>query len=488
MAKPVLLPLAFDGMWQDNPRNNLPKGKAWNIIDAIPEVLGSPWEERGGWAYASPDLTAVDSGATFIKALLNVPFEAGEQLVAIDDNGKLVKIVSGTNTLIGSSIIPVQNPFMHQQLVVIPSPDGSTGIETYNGSAVSSVSSGPEGKYGTVFVNYSWIGGDSTNPFRGYASNVGDPTTWVLTGANASYIDVSFPIRAMAALPNVMLWFGDEITARIRGTTPPPNTDMQVDDPIFNWGTIDARSVAVNGSLCCFANAVGVFLSNGTAFPEDLTMSCGLSTYWRNLTAARTSSWTFAGGWFGNVYVICVMNGATFVDCLAFDVVKRSAYRFSNIETQAFAPAGSAGQELYAGSRATPRVMQLSSMWTPGSSYKNDGDGSAVLGVYESPFYTMSAVGMQRWKDLYLEYDLRDAGADDPTFSLSYCLSPESGAAYTSIATDIAATTAKDEVRRHIHSRARGMGFKVTRANAASYARVYSLGANVTALEGSRLS
>lgn len=481
MAHPILLPPAFDGMAQDFPRNNLPKGKAWNLVDHIPEMLGAPATERGGWGFVSAALTGVDVAATYVKALLSAPFNAGEQLIAIDDNAKLIKIVGGVNTAItGTANMPVQNPFMHQQTVVIPSPDGTTAPQKYDGTTLSALgASAPAGKYGCVFVNYTWLGGNSASPQSGYSSAVNDPTTYVTSGVDAGNLDVSFPIRGMAALPNVMLWFGDERTARIRGTTPPPNTDMQIDDPIFNYGVSDARSIAVNGSLACFANDIGVFLTNGTNVPEDLTKSCGLSMYWRTLCTGRTSSWTLAGGWFGNVYVICVMNGAALIDTIAFDVVKRSAYRFSNLKAMTFAAAGEAGLELYAGSRATPRVMQLSSMWTPGSSFKADADGTAVLGTWESPFYDAQGVLTERWRWAYLLHDLRDAASDLPTWTVAVCTSPEAGAAYTTLSPTIGATTAKKTDRLPIQVANKGLGFKVTRQNAAALARLYGIGAVV---------
>jgi hypothetical protein len=489
VASPILLPPAFDGMAQDFPRNNLPKGKAWNFVDFILESLGAPATERGGWTYAADPFTGVDGSATYAKAVLHAPFNAGAQLLVIDDNNKLIKIVSGANFLIaGTPGIPVQNPFMHQQLVVIPSPNGSTAPQKYDGATLAALgASAPAGKFGCVFINYTWLGGSSANPQRGYASDVGDPTTFVTVGVSASYLDVSFPIRGMAALPNVMLWFGDERTARIRGTTPPPDTDMQIDDPVFNYGTTDARSIAVNGSVACFANDQGVFLTNGTSFPEDLTKSCGVSKFWRDLCTGRTSSWTIAGGWFGSNYIVSVMNGSTFVDCILFDTAKRSASRISNLKSMAFTEAGSAGQELYAGSRATANVMKLSTMWTPGSSYKNDADGAAVLGTWESPFFDTQKIGSQRWRDLYLMHDLRDAASDVPIWTVAYCVSPEAGAAYTTLSRTAAATTKKTTVRIPVAHKGRGLGFKLTRTNAASFARLYGLGATVYSREGSRL-
>lgn len=491
MASPVLLPDAFDGMAQDFPRDNMPKGKAWNLVDFISQQLGAGLTERGGWKYASASLTAVDSSATYIVAAEYAPFTAGGQLLVIDDNAKLVKEVGGTNTAIsGTANKPIQNPFFHASsgLVVIPSPDGSTASQKYDGTTLAALgATAPAGRYGTVFVNYTWLGGTAAQPQRGYASAVGDPMTYTQTGVDASYIDFSFPIKGFAALPNVLLVYGDDLAARVRGTTPPPNSDMQVDDPVFNIGCVDARSIATNGSYAVWANAQGVWMTNGTAFPENLAKTCGIFRYWINMMSVYTSSWTIAGDWFGDYYVCSVMNGSTFIDAFVFDTKMRQVIRVSNLQSMAFAKAGAAGQELYAGSRATPRIMQLSTMWTPSATYKNDGDGTAVTGTWETPFYDTQRLGTQRWTDCYLDYDLRDAGTDAPTFTVSYCTSPESGAAYTALSPTYAATTMREARRRQIHRKSRGMGFKVTRTNAAAVARVYGIGSRVMSREGSRV-
>jgi hypothetical protein len=94
-------------------------------------------------------------------------------------------------------------------------------------------------------------------------------------------------------------------------------------------------------------------------------------------------------------------------------------------------------------------------------------------------------MGMQRWRDVYLERDLRDAASDSPTMTVSYVLSPES-ASYTDCTPTLAATTAKKTDRRPVYKANSGMGFKVSRTNSAASAKLYALGATLHALEGSK--
>lgn len=477
-------------MAQDFPRNNLPKGRCWNMVDFIPQQLGAPIVERGGWTYAASSLTTVDASASFVQALAWAPFTAGSQIVAITDDGHLVRY-DGSLTDAGSVVGnggTYQNPFMHRESLIILAADGSTVPKKWDGSSATSLTAAPVGRYGCMFNNYTWIGGTTANPNRGYASAVGDPTAYSLTGTGASYLDVGFPIKGMAALPNAMLWFGQYRTARITGSTPPPGTDMTITDPVFNYGVNDARSIAVNGSLAAFTNDIGVFLTNGTITPEDLTKSCGISRYWRNLVSGRDDTWTIAGGWYGDVYVVCVMALGVFKDTIAFDTTRRVAYRISNLKTRAFASSGQTGQELYAGSRAEARILQLSTMWSPDSSHYSDGDGNPVLGVYESPFYDTQKVGSQRWRDLYVTYDLRAPIGKFPAFDVYYCSSPEATATYTGFAAGVSPTSQKTVVREPLHLKSRGLGFKIVRSTDGSAAfRVYGLGATVYTREGSRL-
>jgi len=485
VASPIALPAAFDGMAQDFPRDSMPKGKAWNMVDYIPQSLGAPLTERGGWAYASPSLAVSDTAATNVLAVTYAPFTGGAQLLAINDTGNLLKVASSaTATNVGAVIIPKQNPVFHQNVLVITNSNGTTALKKYDGTTIAALGgTSPAAQYAAVFANRTWLANASAQPQRVYASNAGDATSYDTTN---TWLDVSAPVTGLAALPNVLLVFMQDKTARFRGTTPPPQTDMIIDDPIFQYGCTDARSIAVNGSSCCFANGTGVFLTNGTAFPTDLTEAVGMKKYWRDLLATYDpSAWTLGGGWFGNLYVISVMSAGSFVDAIVFDVRKSTAYRVSNLDATAFGAAVQAGQELYAAARGEARLYKLSTMFTPAVAYKADGDGTAVAGVWETPFYDTQKIGTQRWKDVYLEYDLRDAATDVPTMTLGYIDSPEV-TSYTSCSPVLAVTTKRKLVRRPVRKHSMGMAFKVTRTNAASQAKIYGIGSTAYPREGSR--
>ena len=490
MASPVQLPDAFAGMMQDVPRDRLPKNKAWNIVDYIPAILGAPIAERGGWAYASSALTDYDASATYAKGVFFAPFAGGSQLLAIDDHSHLLEITSiSTGVDKGVAVAPKQIPLFFNKLVILPSPDGTTAPYKYDGSAAPGALSATvaNGQYGAVYGDRVWLGNVSGNTQRIFASAPSDPTTWDLTD---TWLDVSAPITAVAALPTVLLVFMEDHTARFRGTQPPPQEDISIDDPLFQYGCIDARSVAVSGSYCVFANQEGVFLTNGTAFPTDITLACGIKQYWLSLLAGYSAStWTISSGWYGNYIVLTIMNGTTFVDGFIFDVRTSSVVRISNLDAAMMAPAIGVQQELYVASRKHPRLYSLSSMFnTPGSTFAKDGDGTAVLPVWETPFYDEGkSFGSQRWRNAYLEYDLRDPGGQLPTMTLEVCFSPEAGAPYTVLAPTLAATTQKTGMRVPIRQKSRGAGFKVTRQNASSDARIYSLAAEVYQREGSRL-
>jgi hypothetical protein len=176
-----------------------------------------------------------------------------------------------------------------------------------------------------------------------------------------------------------------------------------------------------------------------------------------------------------NYYVIAVMNAGTFVDCLVCDLPKRTWFRFSNIRARAFWAAKIAAEELFIGLRSAARVGKFSPVFLKEASNKNDADTTAVTMSVELPFDD-SPFGLKSYGHVYVGCDVRDAGADDPTWTVSFCTSPEDGASYTALSPTISESSGKGRKRVPLRrSKVQGVGLKLHRTNAASDARLYSV-------------
>lgn len=482
-------------MARDFAREQLPGGFVWNMVDYIPN-LGAPLAKRGGWNYASNDVSGTSTGATYIVAGAYAEFSAGTKLVYITDNGKLGTISSGTASNVGTVVAPKQNPWLHRQKLVIPSNDGSTAssVKYYDGSSVGTLGGSPPlGQFGCVWRDYSVLANTAANPNYVYFGPAGDPSgTWDTT---TGWFAMTYPVTGgVWPMRNAVLTFTSGHCERLRGTTPPPNTDLSR-EPVFDHGCLDARSLAGWGDNLVFANAEGVFLTDG-ATAIDLTAKGGMSRYWRDTLTAWTTSWTLAGGIFQNKYVLSVMNGSTFVDCLMCDLITREWTRHSNVKSVAFFRALGAAEKLYFGSRTSARLNELSTFWQPGSSYKTDGDGTNVTPIIETAYVRgitrqnrrySASTGIETWKNIFGDYDLRDAASDTPTLQIAVLTSPEA-TSYTNLGTALPATTKKTRMKRDIGLASNGLAFKLTQSGPSSQTYLYSLETVNYARELGRLS
>ena len=139
----ILIQDTFERMWRDESRDRLPRGACWNLLNYISGEAGAPAAKRGGWAYASPALTGVQSSADRVISLCDAPFAAGRQLVAvvIDDGGaaqKVAQIVSvGSATDRGATNKPAENLTFYRDKVVICADSGTAVPELYGGASNS---------------------------------------------------------------------------------------------------------------------------------------------------------------------------------------------------------------------------------------------------------------------------------------------------------------------------------------------------------------
>lgn len=468
------------GAKRDFPRDQMPPGSVWDLLDYIPNILGSPLRKRGGWGYGS---NAFGAGS-YAAALAFADFTGGSQLIGINDAGTLYTIApsGGAATSKGAARVPVSRPFMHRNILVIPSPDGSASVKKYDGSAAPAdlAATAPAGMYGDVFKDFTILGRISGQEQRLFFGPAGVPTAaWDTTN---SYIDASFPLAGVAAMRNVILLFGSGRTERIIGSVPPPNTDMKR-DPLFSIGCIDARSIAFYGDNVIWAAEDGIWMTDG-AIPENLVESSGLLSYWIDLLSTYSSAtWTVAAGVDRGHYVVSIMNGSTFVDAIALNVLGRSWFRISNLTARMFASSVGMQTELFFALRDEARIGKLSPIFAPTDSNRNDADGTAVLPSVETGFFSDEAT-MKRWHEAYLDYALY-APSSAPTLQLSYITSPDD-TSYTTVAKTFGEQDDVDRARVPLRFRGRGVAFKLAQTAASADTRLHELAVSVHGVEGNR--
>lgn len=429
-----------EGMRRDVDRTMLPGGSVYNLVDFIPDELSVPVGGRGGWTYSSGAL----SGATQIKGLGIAPsgwyssYPNGV-VVAIDQSPKAWDAIAGTS-FTGATVIPGSPGAFHRGFLFFPTnPSNPASLPTaFNGTSIVSLSAGaPNATLAGVYKDHALLANATPNHVnRIWFSAAGDPTTWDL---NFGWWDTTESISAIGTTVNSILLFHPDYTERLRGTTPPPGSDMTL-EPFFNDGCIDPFSVAYWQQNVVFASSRGIYLTDGNTI-TDLTADAQMKSYWTSLVSGYTSSWRVAGGIYRGHYIVSVNNGSTLVDCLCVNLNTHVIWRFSNLHGSSFGNLTFGQEKLYMGQWNAGRVAELSSLWTPGASVKQDGDGTNPTPIIETGSFRgwdrlhrrwIQSMGLQKWRFAYVDYDLRDSASDNPTMTLSYAKTPTG--AYTTVA------------------------------------------------------
>ena len=484
MASTVVLQEVFDRMVRDLPRDQMPKGACWNLLDAIPG-LGGPAGTRGGTTYASQNIASVSASASYISAFAVAAFSAGSAKVAIDEDGRVYRVYSASSTsALSVAQAPKQKLIFHREKLIIPSDNGTSTVKYYDGATTVTAltASAPTAMYGTVYADRTVLAGTASQRQRTYFSGPGDPTSWDTTDG---WVDMSYPLTGVAALQNALLLFSDRRIERIRGKTPPPGSDM-VKDTLYEVGCTDARSIAVFNDVCVFANGSGLYMTDGASV-KDLTVEGGMKKYWQAQMASYDSStWTISGDVYKDEYVVCIMNASTLVDAFAVNIGSRAFRRVSNIKFVSCFRDTAGQEELYLGRRDAARVENWSPTYTQASANKADANGTAVVATVETPWFNS---GKQKviWADAYVTYNVPDYASDNPTFTLSYVTDPTS-TSYTAVTDSggtgytLAETTAIARVKRRLRKRSIGLGFKLVQS-ASGAALLYRLEAHIMPLD-----
>ena len=489
MAKVNRLQEEFRRMVRDRSRNMLAKGDCWTISDAIPN-LDAPLRNRGGWHHYSDDITPTVATASYVISGIYAELLATPRLVVVDEDGNLARVATdgtGDVTNIGAGVVTLQNPVQLGGRIAIPASNGTTVPRTWDGTTLGDLTgSPPAGKYMGVWKALGLLASSSAQPQRLYFTTADNNLqSWDTTN---TFWDFSYPIVGLAPLRNAILVYHDDYTSRLRGSTPPPGGDLIADDPLFNIGCADARSIAFWNEQVVWAATDGLYISDGIV-PSDLTRLCGMKNYWQTLLGGYSpATWTITAGIIRNSYVLSVMDGTTFKGAAIIDLTKNAWVNVTNLDARAMwrTTALDGPERLFFGRRGAARVGELSSMWTPSLTYKNDGNGTAVTMRLEVPFNEFN-VGLDLVRDLYVTYSCDDASdAISPTtLSVGYTTSPEADT-YTSVGS-LAASSAHTRKRVTINRTGLGFGVEIALVNASSDTRLWSIGADGYGLEQDRL-
>jgi hypothetical protein len=214
-----------------------------------------------------------------------------------------------------------------------------------------------------------------------------------------------------------------------------------------------------------------------------------MTSYYRERYASDSPNTIALGVWRGYVLVSMLGDSGALNDFLVCEIATRSWFRFANTIAKNFAVQFGGTDELYFANpdSTLKKVGKLSAMFSPAAGVKNDGDGDAVLPVWETGLYDLDSFYLKNWGDVYLNYDMRDAASDNPALTLSYLTDPAS-TSYTALSPTFAETTTRARARVTLNQAKYGVAFKCAQANASSDTRIYGIEADVSPQEGSALA
>lgn len=489
MASPVSLLGDVRGFARDYPRDRLPQGLLWDVVDYIPALLDAQLTSRGGWDYASGVVPAAIEGGIY------APFRTGARLL-INANGHVYQadLATGAITDQGDSPTVVQNPVMLMDQAVSPNAAGvlpKVYTAPAAGGAITIGDAGAgaaTGRFATTYKNRVLVTGSGANDGRVYFSPPGNTLgPWDA----AAWQGTSLPLTGLGALRSAILCFHAGSVERIRGTKPPDTAASDVGDLVLETlfdraGCGDAKSIAYWNDNCIFADDRGIHMTDG-AVVRNLIAQGGLNTLWRSLYRNRMS---LSAETYLDYYICTIVSGSGTAVTLICDLNRRTWFRFANVRANCFIRSVGVQEEVYFGVREHNRLAGMSDCFFPDRSVGNaiDDDGIAVLPVFETRWQRLGDEGRKRVRDVYVSYDLRGDGAEVLAGALDVAaiLSPESST-YVS-AGGVPSTTEYTRYKLPIGADPYGIGFRFRQVQPSVVTRIYDYAIEAEPEEKSRRS
>lgn len=479
MGAPFPVMEAYTGFMSDLPRHQLPPGVCWDLLNFIPEIDGSTRRRYGFQTLDTRAFSAIHVGSTNSGyGVYYCPFNAAHEVLALDSAGHAFSYQEPT--LSGAYMSQLPSPVKargtwHKDRMVLV----ANGMQTYfyegqTGGMVAGTGT-PQASYSTLWGDYTVQGNNSpSNQQRIWFSAAGDPTTYDLTN---SWLDVPGAVKGLESIRGALFIWTDHEMWRITGTTPPQAN--VVGDLVLkhfaDLGLVDERSISIWGGWMIWANAEGVWMTDGASAPRSLTVQGGINTFWRTIMKGYSigaTDYIVAGSVYRDYYIVSVSSVNNNIHyTLVCDLTTHRWFKFTLPgDGSMFARGLSGHEDTYIVSVQNGYVASLASVWE--SATYLDWNGSYYASL-ETPFFRgyqhwhrkwIPSDATSVWQRAYLNYDGRQGGGSS-AFHLGYTTSPESGAAYTTIG-QVPATTAPSRYRMAINPNggavpSRGLAFKI---------------------------
>lgn len=500
MGRPLVLQKNYSlGMRQDGPRETMPTGTVWSMIDWIPNQA-FPLQKRGGYEYHAASL---GENLPF-RAMTVAPFTDGAQLcvvcgfsdsedrhVRLYADGVLETTLEQIGSWSGESVLT-----FHRDVLIGWSALGTT---SFNGTTLTeSTGVDPDPPFAfcaSVYRDRTWAGKDNTHKTRVWWSDAGDPLTWDTSDPGGNWVDTQAEIQGLSSPGGtVLLVHHLNSTSLISGS---PGVDLEVEG-LFDIGLSDQRSLANWRIFTMWCDVRGVWITDGLSI-IDLTRAGGMTDAYR--ASAKLYDHVI-GSVFKDHYIVSMHDGESDGVTYVINLNTRTWFQFSNMGLAAacsysggftdVAPLtlGYVDSERWFGGKVdggdgiVDRVVRLDKMFTDESS--EDADGTDILPVLETPFYEVPGGGipgreLMRWTQLYLNYATSFGGV----LSVTPSSDPYSSSALTAI-TDYVASTPVDRHPRRLGYLARGLRFRIEQTTASTSTHLYDLEAEIFGLEGNR--
>ena len=464
------------GMVRDTARVAIPQGAVYDASDFLLHQPGVA-QKRGGTAYYGPAMT----GATYATQVCANPFQGS--YLAIGDNGHLYDIATAVTTdlatlgtAFGGAQAPIVVPSSGATLVVFTAGNGTTAPKKWDGSAAANLGgSPPTAMFGTVYKQRLVLGNTLANPNRTFFSPVPSiESTWDTTN---SWIDAEGLITGYASLANVLLVFRTNATERIIGAIPPPNSDM---DRAKMWdiGAPNPRAIVVADGSCIFANSRGVYMTNGST-PISLTAQGGIDSYWQDLLDGEVFSTggppSLVLGLYRNfLFVTYLITRNSIGVGLMCHLPSRAWWRITNFDAMMYTARQGNFENLVYADGSTNRIVSLSGIFAPDAANKNDANGTAVTPTLEL-VPVGSGPGVKSYGFGRIDYDMRDADADNPTLAVTVKTGIEADTSVTPAESPLTETTALSRKRFTISRDAQAVTIRLAQTNASSQTEIYAV-------------